>query len=163
LGKGEIVTMSLIDKVNSIGRVLQSPFLLIIRLYWGFQFALTGFGKFLALGQIAAYFQSLGIPLPHLNAVLSATIELVCGSLLFLGLYSRITVIPLFGVMLIAYLTAGHDALIALFTQFNPDPFFNNTAFLFLYAITIVFCFGPGKFSLDYFLSRARTDKEKMP
>jgi len=154
--------MSIITKIKSIGNFLSSPFLLIIRLYWGYQFALTGFGKFLALGTIAAYFQSLGIPFPYVNAIFAATIELLCGTLLFLGFYSRMAVIPLFGVMFIAYLTAGHDALIALITRFNPTPFFNDTAFLFLYAITIVFCFGPGKISLDYFLTRTGKDKE-MP
>lgn len=149
-------------KVKSIGKELSSYLLLIIRLYWGYQFALTGFGKFLSLDSIAGYFQSLHIPFPYFNAAFSATFELVCGILLFFGLYSRFAVIPLFGVMGVAYLTAGHGALIALFTQFNPNPFFADTAFLFLYAITVVFCFGPGKFSLDYYLTGAHNTKE-MP
>src|SRR5437660_1738239 len=88
--------------VKWIGVSLQSPFLLVIRLYWGYQFAIAGFGKFLNLGGVAEYFQTLGIPLPYLNATLAASTELIGGLLLILGLYSRLITIPLLGVMLVA-------------------------------------------------------------
>ena len=35
---------------------LQSPFLLIIRLYWGWQFFLTGKGKLMNLDRTAGFF-----------------------------------------------------------------------------------------------------------
>lgn len=35
---------------------LQSPFLLIIRLYWGWQFFLTGKGKLMNLDKTASFF-----------------------------------------------------------------------------------------------------------
>lgn len=149
------------DTVRVIGNYLQSPFLLLIRLYWGYQFALTGIGKFLNLEQIASYFQTLGIPFPYLNAATAGFVELVGGSLLILGLFSRLAAIPLLFVMFIAYLTAGHEALISLF-NLDPDPFFKSTAFLFTYASLLIFCFGPGKFSIDYWLSGAYKKRE-MP
>lgn len=134
------------------GNFLSSFLLLAIRLYWGYQFIITGFGKFMALGKVAAYFQSLGIPLPYLNVILSGSTELIGGALLLLGLFSRIAAIPLLGVLTVAYLTAGRENLMTLISKHDPAPFFADTAFLFLYAVLVVFCFGPGKISFDYWL-----------
>jgi hypothetical protein len=44
---------------------LQSPMLLAVRLYWGFQFAQTGWGKLHNLAKITAFFGSLNIPAPR--------------------------------------------------------------------------------------------------
>src|SRR5580693_932377 len=41
---------------------LQSPFLLIIRLYWGWHFFLTGKGKLMNLDRTAGFFATLHIP-----------------------------------------------------------------------------------------------------
>lgn len=148
--------------IKSIGCALQSPLLLLIRLYWGYQFVITGFGKLLHLEGIAAYFQSLGIPFPHFSALLTGCIEGSCGLLLFLGLFSRLAVIPLFCVMAVAYLTAEFNSLVILFKNFDPSSFFSRTPFLFTYAVILVFCFGPGKISLDYWVTGANKNKE-MP
>ena len=43
---------------------LQSVFLLVVRLYWGWQFFGTGKGKLQNLEKITGFFQDLGIPLP---------------------------------------------------------------------------------------------------
>ncbi len=43
---------------------LQSPFLLVVRLYWGWQFAQTGWGKLHNLPQITQFFSSLHLPFP---------------------------------------------------------------------------------------------------
>jgi len=145
-----------------VGNSLQSFLLLLIRLYWGYQFAITGFGKFLHFENITAYFQSLKIPFPSFSAGLTGSIELICGALLFIGLFSRAAVIPLMCVMLGAWFTSERDALISLFKNFEPTPFFNSTPFLFTYAVVIVFCFGPGKISLDYWVGKFYKSKE-MP
>ena len=49
---------------------LQSPFLLLVRLYWGWQFIQTGWGKFNNISGVTAFFRTLGIPFPGLNAQL---------------------------------------------------------------------------------------------
>ena len=41
--------------------MLQSPFLLVVRLYWGWQFAQTGWGKMHNIGKITDFFMSLNI------------------------------------------------------------------------------------------------------
>ena len=48
---------------------LQSPLLLALRLYWGWHFCQTGWGKLHTHGDVTEYFISLHIPLPGLNAL----------------------------------------------------------------------------------------------
>src|ERR1700761_2682926 len=74
---------------------LQSPLLLVIRLYWGWQFFETGKGKLMNLDKTAAFFDSIHIPWPHLNAVLAGSTECFGGLLLALGLGARIITVPL--------------------------------------------------------------------
>ncbi len=130
----------------------QSLFLLAVRLYWGWQFFVTGKGKLANLGPVAEFFKSLGIPMPTLNAFLAGTAECFGGLLLLAGLASRLTAIPLIFTMIIAYLTADLDAVKSIFSE--PDKFVSADPFLFLFASLIVLVFGPGLFSADALLGR---------
>ena len=136
---------------------LQSPFLLIIRLYWGWQFLLTGKGKLMNLDRTAEFFAGLHIPLPKLNAVLAGSTECFGGLLLLLGLFSRVATIPLIFTMCIAYLTADAEKVKNIFN--DPDAFVTAAPFLFLYATVIVWIFGPGVFSLDALVAKIRGEK----
>jgi putative oxidoreductase len=142
---------SLYHKLNNLLALLagwlRSPFLLIIRLYWGWQFFQTGKGKLMNLDRTANYFASLNIPMPKLNAIMAASTECVFGLLLLVGLGGRITPLPLIGVLTVAYITSEQAALHAFFS--DPDKFLTADPFLFLFACVIIFIFGPGKFSLD--------------
>jgi putative oxidoreductase len=138
---------------------LQSPFLLVIRLYWGWQFFLTGKGKLLNLDRTAAYFASLNIPAPKLNAVLAGSTECFGGLLLLLGLGSRIITIPLIFTMLVAYFTADPDKIKGIFS--NPDAFVTANPFLFMLTAIIVLIFGPGCFSLDAMIAKMCGEKKK--
>jgi putative oxidoreductase len=148
--------MNPLSKLNAllgkIGEVLRTPLLLLIRLYWGYQFILTGKGKLMNLDRTASFFASLHIPAPKLNAIMASTTECTCGLLLLLGLFSRCAALALMGVMSVAYLTADSDALKAIFS--DTDKFLGADPFLFLYAATLIFAFGPGKVALDTFLSK---------
>jgi putative oxidoreductase len=138
---------------------LQSPFLLIIRLYWGWHFFLTGKGKLMHLDKTAGFFASLNIPAPKLNAIMAGSTECIGGLLLLLGLGSRIITVPLIFTMVIAYLTAESDAAHAIFS--NPDKFVTAAPFLFLLTCVIVLIFGPGCFSLDAVIARTCGEKKK--
>src|SRR5271156_2884410 len=81
---------------------LQSPFLLLVRLYWGFQMMQTGWGKLHNLAKVTGFFTSLGIPLPSVNAPFIAGLELVGGILIMLGLGSRLLALLLAADMLVA-------------------------------------------------------------
>jgi putative oxidoreductase len=143
---------ALLAKFDALASFLQSPLLLVIRLYWGWQFAQTGWGKLTHLERTAGFFASLDLPAPKLNAILAGATECLGGILLALGLLARPASVPLVFCMLVAYWTADHDAVIAL--PSDPDKFVTATPFLFLFASLLVLAFGPGRLSLDGLLLR---------
>ena len=109
-------------RVATIFSYLQSPFLLTVRLYWGWQFAQTGWGKMHHITKIAGFFASLGIPFPSANANLVAGLEFLGGLLLIVGLGSRFIGLLLEGNMMVAYWTADHEALVSIFS--DPGKFY---------------------------------------
>jgi len=136
----------------TIGNALRSPLLLIIRLYWGWEFFLTGKGKLTDLSKPAQYFESLGVPLPHFSALFAGCTEIIGGLLLLVGLASRLISIPLMILLVTAYFTADSDAVRAIFS--DPDKFLSAAEFQFLFAVVIIFVFGPGRFSIDALLGK---------
>ena len=137
---------------------LQSPLLLIMRLYWGWQFAVTGWGKLTHLDRTAGFFANLHIPMPKLNALLAGSTECFGGLLLLLGLGSRIITVPLIFTMIVAYLTADFGKVQNIFVK--PDDFVSAPEFQFLLTALIVLIFGPGAFSLDAIIARMRGQKK---
>ena len=137
----------LLAKFDTLAATLQSPLLLIIRLYWGLSFAQSGWGKLMNLERTAGFFAELGLPLPKLNAIMAGATECGGGILLALGLFARPAAVPLIFTMIVAYATADKEALLALTS--DPDKFVTAAPFLFLLASLLVLAFGPGKFSLD--------------
>jgi putative oxidoreductase len=131
---------------------LQSPVLLLIRLYWGWQLWVSGTGHLRNVDAMAERFTSWGIPFPVLNVYLSGATEAVCGVLLFIGLASRLVAIPLIGNFVVAYLTASRETVLNIFN--DHDAFVTDSAFLYLYASVLVLAFGPGLFSVDGLLAR---------
>jgi putative oxidoreductase len=129
------------------GAFLQSPFLLAVRLYWGWQFAQTGWAKLHHLAQIAEFFRSLGIPAAAFNAHFVSGLEFVGGLLLIAGLASRLTGFLLAANMFVAYWTADHEALVSIFS--DPGKFYGADPYTFLFASLLVLIFGAGFFSLD--------------
>ena len=140
------------DLLVKSASALQSPLLLIVRLYWGWEFFLSGKGKLMDLSAPTQFFTQLGIPFPAFNAALAGTTECVGGLFLLVGLASRLTTIPLIVTMIVAYVTADREAVSAIFS--DPDKFTGATPFLFLFASVLVLVFGPGFFSLDRLIGR---------
>jgi putative oxidoreductase len=132
---------------------LQSPFMLAVRLYWGWQFIQTGWGHLTHLDKVTAYFASLSIPLPSLNAPFISTLELVGGILLVAGLASRLIAFLLTCNMLVAFSTGDREALFSVFS--DPDKFYAAAPYTFLLASLLVLIFGPGKFCLDTLLEKS--------
>ena len=139
--------------------LLQHPLLLACRLYWGGQFILTGHGKLTHLYATAEHFAGWHVPAPCPSAIASGLTELICGSLLVIGLASRIAAVPLIVTMIVAYLTA-HAAEVT-----NLDTFVNAPPFLFLMACVLVLVFGPGVFSIDFLVDKFwfRSGKSPQP
>jgi putative oxidoreductase len=135
---------------------LQSVFLLAVRLYWGWQFAQTGWGKLHRMPQVIEFFSSLGIPAPAANAWFVALLEFVGGILLAVGLGSRLLALLSVGDMLVAYITADTEAFKGFFS--HPDKFAAAAPFVFLIAWLIILIFGPGKISIDALLEKRFRD-----
>jgi putative oxidoreductase len=125
----------------------QSPMLLAVRLYWGFQFAQTGWGKLHNLAKITALFGSLNIPAPRFAAPAVSLLEFVGGILLMLGLFSRPIAFLLACNMFVAYWTADHDALTSVFS--DPGKFYIADPYTFLFASMMVLILGAGFWAVD--------------
>ena len=144
--------LKLYVRLAALVSYLQSPFLLAVRLYWGWQFAQTGWGKLHNLAKITGFFTSLNIPFPGVNAHFVASLELVGGILLILGLGSRAIGLLLTINMLVAYGTADREALFAIFS--DPGKFYVADPYTFLFASAMVLVFGAGLFSVDALLAK---------
>jgi len=136
------------SQLVKIANLLQSPFLLAVRLTWGWQFFQAGKGKLMDINKVTSFFTDLQIPYPKLNAYIAGGVECFGGLLLMVGLCSRLISIPLAFTMVVAYLTADTDAVKALLNG-KPDDFFAAAPFLFLFASLLILIFGPGAISLD--------------
>lgn len=132
---------------------LRSPFLLVRRLYWGWQISQNGWGKLHNLPHVTEFFASLGLPAPGPTAAFVSTFEFAGGILLALGLLSRIAALGLVIDMFMAYWTADREALLAFFS--DPGKFYNADPFIFFFVGLLVLIFGPGKFALDTLVDRA--------
>jgi putative oxidoreductase len=126
---------------------LQSVTLLGVRLYWGFQFAQTGWGKLHNLVKITGFFASLNIPFPGVTAPFVSMLEFVGGVLLILGLFSRPIALLLACNMFVAYWTADREALSAVFS--DPGKFYAADPYTFLFASLMVLIFGAGFLAVD--------------
>jgi putative oxidoreductase len=144
-------TLDRIDQIYSwfvrAANACQSPFLLAVRIYWGWQFWQSGSGKLMNIPKVVDYFTSLGVPAPALNAHFIAWLEAVGGILLILGLFSRLIAFPLAFDMVVAYVVGDRDALKAVFS--DPSTFYAAAPYTFLFASLIILFFGPGNLSID--------------
>lgn len=146
------------DLLRGSGDALQSPLLLAIRLYWGWQFSQSGWGKLHNIPRVTDFFASLNIPFPHMNAVLVSNLEFFGGILLILGLAARLTGLVLTVNMLVAYVTADREALGSIFS--NPGKFYAADPYTFLFASLIMLTFGAGYLSLDTMIARVVADRK---
>ncbi len=149
-----------------VGNHLQSPFLYVLRFILGIQLMEAGVGKLLNIDTPIGYFTSLSIPWPVENAWLVAFTETFGGMFLALGLLSRLTAIPVFINMTVAFLTTEQDSLhkladVSKFPDLNTDGFFGVAPFPFLLVALIILAFGPGAFSIDYLIARWRNREWK--
>jgi putative oxidoreductase len=120
---------------------------LIGRLAVGLLFVSTGWGKVNDIPKVVHFFEHLGIPAAGFQAPLVAYSELICGSLLVLGLFTRLATIPLIVSMTVAILTAKRSELHGLFDLVGFDEF------TYLCVLVMIAIIGPGAVSLDRVLA----------
>ncbi len=141
---------------------LRDPLLLAIRLYWGWQFAQDGWGKFTHLARVADYFGTLHLPVPYATALLISMVELIGGIFLALGLVSRLTSLVLFVNMTVAYLAAPDDRVNFSHILSNPSDFYNATPYTYWFAALLILIFGAGWFALDTIFAAIAARKQAI-
>ncbi len=139
----------------------QSPLLLAIRLYWGWQFMQDGWGKLTHLDRVTQYFLSLNLPAAGLAALLVGLVELVGGTLFALGVASRLTSLVLFVNMTMAYLSVPDDRTNFFHILSKPDDFYGASPYTYWFAALVILIFGPGLFAVDGILGRWLAPKHK--
>jgi putative oxidoreductase len=135
--------IALATSLLALAKRLDPVALLVVRLTVGVLFVSTGWGKVHNLASVVEYFGQLHIPAPAFNATLASWTELLGGSLLVLGLASRLAALPLMVTMTVALLTALLDKIHSL-----PD-LFGQVEWTYLVLLLVVVVFGPGAASLD--------------
>jgi putative oxidoreductase len=153
--------LALYAQFRRVASSLQSPLLLLVRLYWGWQFAQSGWGRLHHIPQATQFFASLHIPFPGANVVFISSLEFIGGMLLIIGLASRVISLLLACDMIVAYLTADMEALHSVFS--DPGKFYNADPYTFLFASLLILIFGPGRFALDWLLRRRLEDLASAP
>ncbi len=121
---------------------------LLVRLFVGYFFLETGWGKVHNLDAMAERFEGWGIPAPALSAALSGYTELIGGTLVLIGLLTRLASIPMVINMVVAILVVRMKKVSGLDEFAELDEPLYALSFLWL-AFS-----GPGKASLDHLLFR---------
>src|SRR5215471_8840722 len=110
-------------------------------------------------------FANIGIPYPEMMGPFVGTVEIVCGALIILGLFTRLAAIPLIIIMLVAITStklpiwAGHDIWIFHVPKIARYGFWSmaheaRDDFLMLLGSIYLLIAGAGAWSLDAMLVR---------
>jgi putative oxidoreductase len=125
---------------------------LLLRMIIGGLFMYYGYMKVESYDQFLPMFTDIigiGAKLSF-NLVIFA--ELGCGFLVLIGFMTRLTIIPIFITMAVAYFIAHKN-----------DPFLiKQIAFLYLMLCPVVFILGPGRYSVDGWLETKSINKGKF-
>jgi putative oxidoreductase len=121
---------------------------LLVRLFVGYFFVETGWGKLHNLDGFAQRFAGWGIPYPHFNAALSAYTEFIGGWLIVFGIATRLASIPMIINMLVAILAVNLKRVSSL------DDFVELDEPLYALSFLWLLLSGPGWVSIDYLARR---------
>ena len=136
---------------------LEQYAILLVRVAIGLFFAISGANKLFAAGGMKAIYQTLvdaKVPFPHQTAYFVSSVEFIGGCLLTLGLLSSSACVALLVDMLVAILTTRLSALPGGLSPLNwLDDFLYLPEVLYVLFFILLICFGPGKFSVDYWLA----------
>ena len=136
---------------------LEQYAILLVRISLGLFFAITGASKLFVAGDMKDIYDTLvkaKVPFPRQTAYFVASVEMIGGSLVAVGLLSSAASVALLIDMVVATLT---NAISTMPKGLSPLNWFDD--FLYLPEVLYVLFFfwlilsGPGKFSVDYWLA----------
>lgn len=135
----------------------QSAAIFLVRLMLSSIFISEGIQKFLfpdALG--VGRFIKIGIPYPSVMAPFVGSVEIICGVLLLLGLFTRLAAIPVIISMLVAFTSTKIPMFMEKgFWAFAHEARVDWCMLLGLFTVLLI---GGGRWSIDHFRSMNRTD-----
>ena len=146
--------------ISQMASWLQSPFLLFVRLYWGWQFMTDGWGKLHNLARVTELLHLAR----HPRAGHQRALRRRAGVLRRPDAHPRACQ-PLHRLLLtcnmfVAYYTAERDALKSIFS--DPDKFTGaDRRTTFFFASLIILIFGAGAISVDHLL-RHHFEKKRL-
>jgi putative oxidoreductase len=136
---------------------LEQYAIVLVRVSLGLFFAITGANKLFVAGAMKAIHETLvksKVPFPQQTAYFVSGVELVCGSLLAVGFLSSPACVALLIDMTVAVLTNSLSTLPKGLSPLNwLDDFLYLPEVLYVLFFVWLICAGPGKFSVDYWLS----------
>lgn len=133
---------------------------LLIRLLVGVVFLSEGIQKFLFPATLGVgRFVKIGIPAPQIMAPFVGGVEVVCGSLLVLGLLTRWATLPLLAVISVAIATTKLPMLFA--GNFWGMAHEARADYSMLMGLLFLLAAGPGPLSADYHLTKDSTGTER--
>ena len=121
---------------------------LLMRIYFGYFWTETGWGKIQNLDSFTQHFVEWGIPYPHFSAVVSGYTEWIGGILLMFGLFARIVSIPLMFNMFVAIVQVKWAKIASI------DDFVEMDEALYMFIFFWLMMVGPGRASLDHLIWR---------
>jgi uncharacterized membrane protein YphA (DoxX/SURF4 family) len=122
--------------------------IILIRILVGWVFISEGLQKFLFPATLGTgRFAKIGIPVPHVTAPLVGAVEIICGILVVLGLFTRWAAVPLLAVILTAIFTTKipmlhHAGIWAMLHEARTD-------FSMLLGLIFLLIAGAGSWSMD--------------
>ena len=154
--------------LNDTMRTGESGWTILVRLLVGLVvFLPEGIQKLIyadALG--AGRFAKIGIPFPDIMGPFVGVVEIVCGSLIIIGLFTRLAAVPLIIIMIMALISTklpilvGHDVgMFHLSADIKRTGFWttmheSRADLTMLLACVYLLIVGAGKWSLDARLAR---------
>jgi putative oxidoreductase len=140
--------------------VPQPAAVILIRLAVGAVFLSEGIQKFLFPAELAAgRFAKIGLPNPELLGPFVATFEVICGAAVLAGALTRLAVVPLITIMLVALTTTKVPILVN--KGFWAMAHEARTDWSMLLGSIFLLIVGAGPWSVDQLLgSRASARKE---
>ena len=120
--------------------------LLFLRLILAYGFYTPAMMKLKDVNAIGGWFESMGYPLPYLNAYMATAVEGLGVILLILGLGTRIITVPLMITMLVAIFTVHYTNGFAAGDNGYEIPLY------YLLMLFTLFVIGPGRISVDHLI-----------
>jgi putative oxidoreductase len=133
---------------NKIIQTDQSKTTILIRLIVGAVFLSEGIQKFLFPAiRGAGRFEKIGLPSAEFLGSLVGTFEILCGTMILLGLFTRLSSIPLIIIMLVAFTTTKSEVFLE--NGFWELMHGSRTDWAMLLGSIFLFIKGGGYWSVD--------------